>query len=174
MLRILDITGPDILQGWGTRCSLWVSGCKHHCPLCQNQWTWKYEQGRIYNEEKKQILKEISNFLSKEYYQGITFSGGDPLYQDNDGLCEIFEIIQFVRKEFPTKDIWLYTGFTMEEIEKSNNYMMQKIVDNIDYLVDGQFKNELKDISLRFRGSSNQIIWQKDSKSGKFVKSELN
>lgn len=173
MLRILEITGPDILQGCGIRCSLWVSGCKHQCPFCQNKWTWKYEQGKFFSFNKEEIFEEISKFLSKDYYKGITFSGGDPLCQDNDGLCELYEIISFIRQEFPQKDIWLYTGFTMEEIKNSKNYMLNKIVEDIDVLVDGRFVNNLKDISLKFRGSSNQTIWEKD-KNRNFVKSELN
>lgn len=173
MLRILDITGPDILQGLGIRCSLWVSGCKHHCPNCQNCWTWDYNQGKVYSKEKEYILDTIKMYLEKPYYKGITLSGGDPLFQDEDGLKELIEIIEYVKKEFPTKDIWLYTGFTLEEIRKTGNNLLEKILENIDVLVDGRFKNELRNISLKFRGSSNQVIWEKD-KNGNFVKSDLN
>lgn len=174
MLRIIEITGPDILQGIGIRCSIWVSGCKHHCPFCQNKWTWQYYQGVTYKEHKQEIFDKLKKYLSTPYYKGITFSGGDPLYQDEEGLEELMEIIKFVKNEFPSKDIWLYTGFTLEEIKKTNNETMKNIVNNVDFLVDGKYVNNLRDISLKFRGSSNQIIWQKDNKSGNFIKSELN
>lgn len=159
MLRILDITAPDINNGNGIRITLWVSGCKHHCKGCHNQWTWKFEQGRIYRENKEQILEELSEWLDRDYVEGLTFSGGDPLCQDNDGLCEIYDIIKWFREKYPTKNIWLYTGYIKEEIDKSDNYIMKEIVNSIDVLVDGPYIEEQRDIChTPFRGSKNQRI----------------
>ena len=166
MLRILDITAPDINNGNGVRVTLWVSGCTHKCKGCHNSWTWNYNQGKIFAEDSDEILNKLSNWLSRDYVDGITFSGGDPLDQDNDGLCELYNIIKWVRNNFPKKTIWLYTGYTKEEIDESNNYMRKKVVDSLDVLVDGPYKEELRDIAhCPFRGSTNQrIIYIKDKK----------
>jgi len=159
MLRILDITAPDINNGNGIRITLWVAGCYHHCKGCHNQWTWKFEQGRFYNDYKNQILEELSEWLDRDYVEGLTFSGGDPLCQDNDGLCEIYDIIQWFREKYPNKNIWLYTGYTKEQIDTLNNHMMNEIINSIDVLVDGPYIEEKRDIAhTPFRGSTNQRI----------------
>lgn len=159
MLRILDITAPDINNGNGLRVTLWVAGCKHHCKGCHNEWTWKFEQGRVYSDEKEKIKDELSKWLDKEYISGLTLSGGDPLCQDNDGLSELFDIIKWFREKYPQKTIWLYTGYTKEQIEKSDDYIKSQILNNVDVLVDGQYVKELRDIAhTPFRGSTNQRI----------------
>jgi anaerobic ribonucleoside-triphosphate reductase activating protein len=159
MLRIIDITAPDINNGNGIRVTLWVSGCNHHCKGCHNQWTWNYNQGKYFLAEQDEILHKLAEWLKRDYVDGITFSGGDPLDQDNDGLCELYNIIKWVRNNFPKKTIWLYTGYTKEEIDESNNYMRKKVVDSLDVLVDGPYKEELRDIAhCPFRGSTNQRI----------------
>lgn len=159
MLRILDITAPDINNGTGLRVTLWVAGCTHNCPECHNKWTQNFNQGRSYYEHMTEIHNELRNWLEKPYIKGLTLSGGDPLCQDNDGLCEIYNLIKWVRKEFPEKDIWLYTGYTKEQIDNSDNYMMKNVVENVDYLVDGPYIKELRDIAhTPFRGSTNQRI----------------
>lgn len=174
MLRILDITGPDILQGNGIRCTLWVSGCKHRCKMCQNQWTWGYEQGKIYSKCKEEIKEDLRKYLSKKHYDGLTLSGGDPLGQDTKGLEELKELIDWVKQEFPQKNIWLYTGYNLLDIIHSDNCLQKEILNSCDFVVDGQFEIQNKDISLAFRGSSNQIIWERDKKTNEFFKSELN
>ena len=166
MLRIIDITAPDINNGNGIRVTLWVAGCTHKCKGCHNAWTWNYNQGKDFLAEQDEILHKLSTWLDRDYVEGITFSGGDPLDQDNDGLCELYNIIKWVRNNFPKKTIWLYTGYTKEEIDESNNYMRKKVVDSLDVLVDGPYKEELRDIAhCPFRGSTNQrIIYIKDKK----------
>lgn len=171
MLRIIKFTGPDIMQGNGVRCTIWVSGCKHHCPMCHNQWTQDFSVGRTYSYNEK--ADEIWKYLSKPFYDGITLSGGDPLSQDNDGLREILDIIHIVRTHFPKKNIWLYTGYSLEEIRNHENGLVREIVDKVDVLVDGRFEIDKKDISLAFRGSSNQVIWERGA-DGEFVRSNLN
>ena len=155
MLRILDITAPDINNGNGIRVTLWVAGCKHHCKGCHNPWTWNFDQGKSWYYEQEFIKKKLAKWLSKDYVDGITLSGGDPLCQDETGLNEVLEIIQWVREEFPKKNIWIYTGYVYEEL----NDLQKKIVDSCDVLVDGPYKEELRDIAhCPFRGSTNQRI----------------
>jgi len=164
MLRILDITAPDINNGNGIRVTLWVAGCHHHCPGCHNQWSWDFNQGKDFIEEQDFILSKLENWLSRDYVDGLTFSGGDPLCQDERGLISLLDIIKWVRLNFPTKTIWLYTGYVYEDIIKDNddsrvNRLKKDILDNIDVLVDGPYKQELRDIShTPFRGSTNQRI----------------
>jgi len=165
MLRILDITAPDINNGNGLRVTLWVAGCKHHCKGCHNEWTWKFEQGRVYSDERQYILNELKEWLDKDYIEGLTLSGGDPLCQDNDGLCEVYDVIQWVRKNYPNKTIWLYTGYTKEKIDQMNNYMMTEIINSLDVLVDGPYIESQRDIAhTPFRGSTNQRIIQINKK----------
>ena len=155
MLRILDITAPDINNGNGIRVTLWVAGCTHKCKGCHNSWTWDYNQGKKFEEDLEEIYNKLSNWLSRDYVDGLTISGGDPLDQDNNTLFELKQIINWVKINFPTKTIWIYTGYTYEEL---NNYQLS-IVEDIDVLVDGPYKEELKDIAhCPFRGSTNQRI----------------
>ena len=162
MLRILDITAPDINNGNGIRVTLWVSGCSHKCKGCHNSWTWNYNQGKIFAEDSDEILNKLSNWLSRDYVDGLTISGGDPLDQDKNTLFELKQIVNWVKTNFPSKTIWIYTGYTYEEL---NEYQLA-VVENIDVLVDGPYKEELRDIAhCPFRGSTNQrIIYIKDKK----------
>lgn len=154
-MKVLKITGPDINNGLGNRITVWFAGCNHHCDMCQNSWTWNYNQG--YDIED--AYEKINNVLGLDYIQGITFSGGDPLQQTETSLQELLKMIMYIRKNFAGKDIWIYTGYTLQELKERNNGTLNGILDNIDVLVDGMFDNELKDLSLAFRGSSNQNIW---------------
>ena len=159
MLRILNITAPDINNGTGLRVTLWVSGCNHKCKGCHNAWTWNYEQGGVFSITKNEIYDQLSHWLSKDYIAGITLSGGDPLAQDADGLNDVYEIVKWCKEKYPTKNIWLYTGYTKEEIDESNNEAMQNIVNSIDILVDGPYIEEQRDIAhTPFRGSKNQRL----------------
>lgn len=162
MLRILDITAPDINNGNGVRVTLWVSGCSHKCKGCHNSWTWNYNQGKIFAEDSDEILNKLSNWLSRDYVDGLTISGGDPLDQDKNTLFELKQIVNWVKTNFPSKTIWIYTGYTYEEL---NEYQLA-VVENINVLVDGPYKEELRDIAhCPFRGSTNQrIIYIKDKK----------
>lgn len=168
MIRILDITSPDINNGNGIRVTLWVSGCKHHCKGCHNQWTWDFNQGKSLRDDKvnKEISDKLIDWLSRDYVEGLTISGGDPLCQDDEGLWEIMEIISWVHEEF-NKNVWVYTGYVYEdlldEIKKNPNSERSKalnaILHNVDVLVDGPYKEELRDIAhCPFRGSTNQRI----------------
>lgn len=142
-----NITKSDMNNGDGLRVVLWVAGCSHHCKGCQNPITWNPKGGILFDEKAKQ---EIFEQLNKSYISGITFSGGDPLHEAN--RLEVKKLMQEIRKKFPDKTIWLYTGGSWENILSYN--MMQYI----DVLVDGKFEHEKKDIGLMWKGSSNQRV----------------
>lgn len=161
-MKFQTITYPDVGNGVGCRVVLWIQGCTHHCRNCQNPQTWDFHKGRDFTKEYKE---KLFNILSLPYIKGLTLSGGDPL----DSFEDTLSLVKEIKEMFPDKDIWLYTGYTFEEILKSNK---SDILPFIDYIVDGTYKEELKDTTLAFRGSSNQIIWE--NKDGEFVKSSLN
>lgn len=146
-MRYHNITKDDMLNGDGLRVVLWVAGCSHGCRGCHNPVTWDMEGGIPFDETAWQ---EIKRELEKDYISGITFSGGDPLHPGNRKEVEI--LIRRIKKEFPDKTIWLYTGFTWEEIREL------PFIGLIDVLVDGRFVEELKENGLKWRGSSNQRV----------------
>lgn len=162
-MRFWNISYPDLNNGLGCRATLWVAGCNHHCLGCQNKQTWDFEGGRLFTKTDKDNLFEI---LGKPYIKGLTLSGGDPM----DSFYEVLDLVKSIKNKFPTKDIWLYTGYTLKELENS---FRNEIIPYVDYVVDGKFDINKRDISLKFRGSSNQIIWEKD-KDGILVRSKLN
>ena len=146
-MRYHDITKDDMKNGDGLRVVLWVAGCTHHCRDCQNPVTWDAEDGAEFDEAAWQ---EIAAQLEKSYISGLTFSGGDPLYPDNRET--VTKLAARVRKEFPDKTIWLYTGSTWEEIQN------EAVVQYLDVCVDGEFQADKADTSLRWKGSSNQRV----------------
>ena len=146
-MRYHDIKTGDMLNGMGIRVTLFVAGCNHYCKGCHNPITWDANEGLIFDEKAKQELFEE---LEKDYCKGVTFSGGDPLYPDN--RADITALAKEVKEKFPEKDIWLYTGFTYEGI-----YNLE-VMSYIDVLVDGEFKEELKDNNYHWAGSTNQRI----------------
>ena len=146
-MKYHNITHDDMLNGSGLRVVLWVSGCEHRCTNCHNQITWDINNGLDFDEEAK---KEIFDALEKDYIKGITFSGGDPLHKQNRE--DILKVAKEIKLKFPKKDIWLYTGYTWEEINDLD------IIQYIDILVDGRFIEELADEQLHWRGSSNQRV----------------
>ena len=146
-MRYHNITKDDMLNGDGLRVVLWVAGCSHCCKECHNPLTWDPNGGLLFNEIVKQ---EIFDQLDKEYISGITFSGGDPLHSAN--RMDVRKLMEEIKEKFPTKTIWLYTGDSWENIF---HYPLMKFV---DVLVDGEFKIDLKDSRLRWKGSSNQRV----------------
>lgn len=147
-MRFHNITYPDVNNGEGCRVTLWVAGCTHHCKGCHNPQTWSFKSGREFTED---IKNKLYNVLKLPYIKGITLSGGDPL----DSFDDIFELVKDIKNSFNNKDIWLFSGYTLEDIQNSDKNI---ILEYIDVLVDGEFKEDLKDLSLKFRGSSNQRI----------------
>ena len=170
-MNYLQITHEDVCNGDGLRVVLWLSGCSHHCYNCQNPQTWNPNSGILFDDSVKQ---EIFNELSKDYISGITFSGGDPLHENN--LDEVLLLIQEIHSLYPDKTIWLYTGYTWEQIMDYSFYDSKSkfqnntfkyadiaikrrvIAKECDVLVDGRYIEEQKDITLAWRGSKNQKV----------------
>ena len=136
-----------MVNGDGLRVVLWVAGCDHCCDGCHNSYTWDKNSGLKFDDKAKQ---EIFAELEKDWVSGITFSGGDPLLCDNRETVTNF--IGEIAEKYPNKTIWLYTGFTWEEINTLPN------IDKIDVLVDGEFVRKLKVPKLKWKGSSNQRV----------------
>ncbi len=194
-----NITYPDMNNGSGLRVVLWLSGCSHKCKGCQNPQTWDANSGIPFDESAKE---ELFRELDKDYISGLTLTGGDPLFEGN--LDDVLDLVTEINKRYnttqdrvyvtdknnnvltgipheirlscPLKTIWLYTGYTWEEIVhptlKCNQSRIRKIIlNNIDVLVDGQYIESQRDISLPYRGSSNQrlIGIQKSLQKGEIV-----
>lgn len=150
-MKYLKITSPDINNGTGCRVTLWIPGCKRNCPGCHNQWTHDYNQGLEFTQE---TFDELCEILDKKYIKGLTISGGDPLMQSEEVLIDLLQLVNDIKEKYPTKDIWLYTGYYKKELIG----IQEEILKYIDVLVDGPFVVDLKDTTLAFRGSSNQTI----------------
>lgn len=146
-MNYYNITYDDMLNGDGLRAVLWVAGCDHFCKGCHNPGTWDENNGLFFDEETKQ---EIFTYMEREYVSGITFSGGDPLYKNNRET--VLNFAKELKQKFPDKKIWLYTGYLYEEIKDLPN------LEYIDVLVDGEFKKELFDEKLHWKGSENQRV----------------
>lgn len=142
-----NITKDDMLNGDGLRVVLWVSGCSHHCKGCQNPITWDPNDGLLFDQAAKE---EIFAELDKSYVSGLTLSGGDPLFPGNRSA--ITALVKEVKDRYPNKTIWLYTGFSWEEI------MDLELIPYVDVVVEGKFVEELKDTTLHWKGSSNQRV----------------
>lgn len=146
-----NIKTDDMLNGDGLRVTCWVSGCNMGCFNCYNPQTWDFDSGIPFTEE---TMQEILYDLSKPYIKGLTLSGGHPL--DPHNAPEVLEIIKRVKMVFPNKDIWIYSGYEWESIVKDET--LREILKYTDVLVDGAYIDELRDVLLPFRGSSNQRI----------------
>ena len=148
-LAIPEIQMDSVVDGEGIRSVIWFQGCNHKCFNCQNPETWDFEGGtKVAIEDVKKQIREL------EFQQGVTFSGGDPLYQ----LDAFIELAKEVHN--CNMDVWVYTGFTYEEIMKlaKKNSKFIEALEQIDVLVDGPFIEKLKSFDVKFRGSSNQRI----------------
>ena len=168
-MHVGQIFKADIANGIGVRVSIFVSGCTNRCKNCFQPQTWDFNYGHEYTKEvEDDLIKE----LSEDYYDGLSILGGEPFEPENQR--EIVKLIRRVRKECPGKTIWMYSGNTYEEMLEGGYRHIEvtdEILDQIDVLVDGRFEEELKDISLNFRGSSNQRIidMKKTRASGEVV-----
>lgn len=149
-----DIKHDDMNNGPGLRVTLFVSGCDHYCDGCQNPETWSTKSGIPFD---KVAVDEIFEQLDKDYISGITFSGGDPLNENNKLV--ICDLIKRIRSRYKnTKSIWIYTGYTWEEIIEEAYPILIAILEDIDVLVDGMFKKDLADVNYHWAGSTNQRV----------------
>ena len=147
------ITECDVANGDGFRVVLWVSGCDHKCKGCHNHETWNPHYGKLFDVFS---ILEILNALSKDYIQGLTISGGDPLKKEN--VPYVYWLVKQVKEKYPNKNIWCWTGYTLEELNDRKD--VQELLKYIDILVDGPFVESKRDITLAWRGSSNQRIFK--------------
>lgn len=154
-MRYHDITTNDMKNGDGLRTVLWLSGCSHHCKGCHNPITWDPDDGLIFDDEAEAELLEK---LNHEEISGLTLSGGDPLFHSN--LSGILELVKKVKKEFPNKTIWMYTGnvLSFDKNTLDQESIVTEILSYIDVAVDGPFIEELKDVEYHWGGSTNQRV----------------
>ncbi len=165
-----EIKNCDIANGTGVRVTLFVSGCTNHCRNCFQPQTWDFNYGKKFDSETE---NEIYKLLSPSYIQGLTLLGGEPFEPENQrGLLPF---LREVKRRFPDKNIWAFSGFTYEELTSKGSHpnceCTDEILSIIDVLVDGRFVEEKKNLSLRFRGSSNQrlIDMNETRRTGKVV-----
>lgn len=151
LIRLADIKGNDIVDGYGVCVSVWAQGCPHHCPGCHNPETWSFDGGTEY-EQSMAVFKIIQLLGKNGIERNLSLLGGEPLCPENR---EFFKILAAAaRYIYPNIKIYCWTGYTLEELDK-------KYLENIDVLIDGRFELEHRDITLELRGSPNQRILYK-------------
>lgn len=162
-MNYANIKKYDIADGPGVRVSLFVSGCRHHCKGCFNSEAWDFEYGRPYTAETE---AEILEALKPGYIAGLTLLGGEPFEPENQ--VELVTLLRKVRETYPEKSIWSYTGYVYDKdlVPGGRAYtdVTDEMLSYLDVLVDGPFVEELKDITLQFRGSNNQRILEMSKK----------
>lgn len=170
-MNYADIKKIDVANGEGVRVSVFVSGCNHHCKGCFNQCAWDFNYGKEFSEKEEQ---QIIDYMNHDYISGLSLLGGEPLEPRNqEGLLPL---VKKVKKKFPNKNIWCYTGFDFEKdvVGKmaKDNETTRELLKYIDIIVDGKFEEDKKDLKLQFRGSSNQKIVdvKKSLQTGQIVK----
>lgn len=166
-MKVSGFVEETIVDGLGLRSTLYVSGCTHNCPGCHNPKTHDFNYGDEYYDVVDSIMEKIGK--SANILDGITISGGDPMHPNN--LVCVSDFIFRIKRDFPNMNIWIYTGYEIEELFQRADNLTTGILHNIDVLVDGRFIEKKKDLDLSFRGSSNQrLIDMKNTfKSGSIV-----
>ena len=150
-MNYAKISSCDIADGYGVRVGFYVSGCTRKCKGCHNPEAQDFNYGKPFSNVTK---NEIIQLISRPYCAGLSILGGEPLEKNNRQV--IIALCKEVKERFPDKDIWMWTGYTYEEVLADAS--MNEVLKYIDYIVDGPFVEEKKDLSLRFCGSSNQRI----------------
>lgn len=156
-MNYAELKKTDIANGEGVRVSLFVSGCTRGCKNCFNKIAWDFSYGKPFTRE---VEEEIFQAIAPDYVAGLTLLGGEPLEVENQRA--LFPFLKRFKERFPRKNVWCYTGYTFENgrlrEEKANCEVTEEMISLFDVLVDGRFVEELKDVRLRFRGSSNQRV----------------
>ena len=173
-MRYGTVKKADIANGLGVRVSLFVSGCRHHCKGCFQPETWDFNYGEEYTDA---VQEDILSELEKPYYQGLTVLGGEPMEPENQPY--VLGLLKEFKKRFPEKDIWVYSGYTFENDilagKLGDAAITNELISYVDVLVDGEFVESERDITLKFRGSRNQrlIDVKKSLAEGKTILLEL-
>lgn len=153
-MNYADIRPIDVANGPGIRVSLFVSGCTHACPECFNPEAWDFSYGQPFTQSK---AEQILQAMEKPYIKGLSLLGGEPFHPANQAV--VLDLVRQVRAHFPQKDIWCYSGYLFEDLAAGRvGEFSRELLEQIDILVDGPFIVGLKNLGLRFRGSSNQRI----------------
>lgn len=156
-MNYCEIKNLDIANGPGLRVSLFVSGCTHHCKGCFNPESWDFNFGQPFTETTED---EILRLLENEHIRGLSLLGGEPFEPQNQAV--LVHLLRRVKEKFPHKDIWCYSGYNFEKDMLTGNLgpweITEEMLSYIDVLIDGEFKLELKNPNLRFRGSANQRV----------------
>ena len=158
-MNYATVKWTDIANGEGVRISLFVSGCTHKCKNCFNQVAWDFSYGSLFDQT---IQEKILTELNAPYIAGLSLLGGEPLEPQNQ--LALYPFVQEVKRRYPNKTIWCYTGFILDEKtgtlkeKKKNTEVTKDLISMFDVLVDGPYIERLKDIRLKFRGSSNQRV----------------
>jgi anaerobic ribonucleoside-triphosphate reductase activating protein len=159
-MRYAEILPFEVCNGEGIGCSLFTQGCYFQCKGCFNKDAWDINGGKEWTDEVDDKFFEI---LDKSYIKRVSILGGEPLIEENLGW--LYEFIKCIKKLYPDKKIWLYTGYTFDELMSEHIYRNDErglILKYCDVLVEGRFIESQKDVTLKFRGSSNQNIWKKE------------
>lgn len=150
------IRNCDIANGPGIRVSLFVSGCRRHCPGCFQPETWNFSYGQVFDWDAQSW---IFSLLQPDYIDGLTILGGEPFEPENQR--ELVPFLWTIKKEFPKKTVWVYTGYTLEELRArvgAYGAATETLLSKIDILVDGPFVESKKNLGLKFCGSTNQRL----------------
>jgi len=161
-MNYVTVYRADMINGIGVRVTLFVSGCSRKCPGCFNQKAWSEDFGKPYTKDTEDA---IIRYMQAPYVDGLTLLGGEPMEPTHQE--HVLNLITRVRKELPDKNIWLYSGYTLEELRAMDTPYAKKILSNVDVLVDGPFVQNLRDPDVPFRGSTNQrVIDMRQTKNG--------
>lgn len=173
-MNYADIKQYDIANGPGIRVSVFVSGCTHHCPGCFNSEAWDFAYGKPFTEE---TVEQVVAYLQPSYVKGLTVLGGEPMEPQNQPA--VLSLLRRVKAVYPDKGIWLFSGYDFEKdiLGRMLGTVSEtgELLSCLDVLVDGEYREEYKDLSLRFKGSSNQrtILVKESLEQGRLVLYDL-
>ena len=152
MSKYAKINYIDTVNGSGIRVSIFFSGCNFHCKNCFNSELWDFNYGIPFTEE---TINKISELLAPDYIKGLSILGGEPFHNYD----AVIKLIKKVKEIYPNKDIWIWTGYKFDDIPEK----CKDILDLADVIVDGRYEEDKRDLSIAFRGSTNQRIWRKST-----------